>query len=159
MKDFFISYASANRRWAEWIAWVIEEARYSVVLQAWDFLPGRNFVLAMHEASCTTRKTIVVLSEAYLLAEYTRPEWAAAFARDPAGERRMLIPVRVTPCDPDGLLKAVVFVDLVGLDVDQAKRALLAAISNDERTKPARQPPFPGARQPESPSGAPTYPG
>ncbi len=26
MKDFFISYNSADRTWAEWIAWQLEEA-------------------------------------------------------------------------------------------------------------------------------------
>jgi hypothetical protein len=45
VKDFFISYNSADRNWAEWIAWQLEEAAYSVVIQAWDFRPGGNFVL------------------------------------------------------------------------------------------------------------------
>lgn len=42
MKDFFISYNSADRTWAEWIAWQLEEAGYTTVLQAWDFRPGSN---------------------------------------------------------------------------------------------------------------------
>ena len=33
-KDFFVSYSGADRAWAEWIAWVLEEAGYTVVLQA-----------------------------------------------------------------------------------------------------------------------------
>jgi hypothetical protein len=40
-RDFFISYTQADRAWAEWIAWQLEEARYTTVLQAWDFAPGR----------------------------------------------------------------------------------------------------------------------
>ena len=43
MKDFFISYNTADRDWAEWIAWTLEEAGHSVVIQAWDFRPGENF--------------------------------------------------------------------------------------------------------------------
>ena len=31
MKHFFISYNSADRSWAEWIAWHLEEAGYEVV--------------------------------------------------------------------------------------------------------------------------------
>jgi hypothetical protein len=27
MKDFFISYNKADRQWAEWIAWQLQEAR------------------------------------------------------------------------------------------------------------------------------------
>jgi len=44
MKDFFISCNSADRAWAEWIAWQFEEAGYTTVLQAWDFRPGFSFV-------------------------------------------------------------------------------------------------------------------
>jgi hypothetical protein len=39
-KDFFVSYSGADRAWAEWIAWVLKEERYIVVLQVWDFRPG-----------------------------------------------------------------------------------------------------------------------
>ena len=30
MKDFFISYNSADQQWAEWIAWQLEEAGYKI---------------------------------------------------------------------------------------------------------------------------------
>jgi hypothetical protein len=29
--DFFISYTQADRAWAEWIAWALEEAGYKVL--------------------------------------------------------------------------------------------------------------------------------
>ncbi|HQR35625.1 MAG TPA: toll/interleukin-1 receptor domain-containing protein, partial [Blastocatellia bacterium] len=32
-KDFFISYNKADRAWAEWIAWQLEEAAFSVVIE------------------------------------------------------------------------------------------------------------------------------
>ena len=41
-KDAFVSYTGVDRRWAEWIAWVLEEAGHTVALQAWDFRPGSN---------------------------------------------------------------------------------------------------------------------
>jgi phage replication-related protein YjqB (UPF0714/DUF867 family) len=40
--DFFISYTGKDQKWAEWIAWHLEEAGYSTVLQAWDFHASRN---------------------------------------------------------------------------------------------------------------------
>jgi hypothetical protein len=123
----FISYNKADRDWAEWIAGVIEGAGYEPILQAWHFRPGENFVLRMHEATAETNITIAVLSEAYLKAEYTQPEWAAAFARDPKGKERHLIPVRVTACSPTGLLAQIIYVDLVGLNEHDAERALLKA--------------------------------
>jgi hypothetical protein len=42
MKDFSISYTKADQAWAAWIAWTLEAAGYSTVIQAWDFLPGSN---------------------------------------------------------------------------------------------------------------------
>src|SRR5689334_16512978 len=80
MKDFFISYTGNDRTWAEWLAWVLEEAGYSVVIQAWDFRPGGNFVLDMQKATEANR-TIAVLSSLYLQKPFPQSEWAAAFAQ------------------------------------------------------------------------------
>ncbi|MCP4660534.1 MAG: toll/interleukin-1 receptor domain-containing protein, partial [bacterium] len=63
VKDFFISYNRADRTWAEWLAWILDEGGYSVVIQAWDFRPGGNFVLEMHRAARNTRYTAMVLSQ------------------------------------------------------------------------------------------------
>ncbi|MCH8296131.1 TIR domain-containing protein [Candidatus Poribacteria bacterium] len=144
MKDFFISYNRADKEWAEWIAWVLEEDGYTVVIQAWDFRPGGNFVLDMQRAAAETEKTIAVLSDNYLDAEYTQPEWAAAFARDPQGKERTLIPYRVKECIPMGLLKPIGYVDLVNLSELPARKAVLGAF--DKRAKPADAPAFPGAK-------------
>ncbi len=141
-KDFFISYNGADQRWAEWIAWQLEEAAYSVILQAWDFLPGSNFVVQMDRALTLAPRMIAVLSPQYLSALYTQPEWAAAFRRDPKGEQSLLIPVRVQPCEVTGLLGPIVYVDLVGRDEVTARQRLLAAIRH-ERAKPAQAPAFP----------------
>ena len=59
-KDFFISYNGADRQWAEWIAWQLEAAGYTTVIQAWDFRPGSNFVLEMQKASEQVERTIAV---------------------------------------------------------------------------------------------------
>ena len=48
--------------------------------------------------------------------EFTQPEWNAAFAQDPTGERGLLLPIRVRDCALGGLLSQIVYVDLVGLD-------------------------------------------
>ncbi len=142
MKDFFISYNKDDKQWAEWMAWTLEEADYEVYIQAWDFRPGSHFINEMHKATTGTDKTIMVLSPSYLEAEYTHPEWQAAFAIDPRGELRKLVPFRVRECSPGGLLTQVVYVDLVGLSEADAKLALLGAFS--DRAKPPKKPSFPG---------------
>jgi len=140
--DFFVSYTSADRPWAEWIAWELEHAGYSVIVQAWDILPGANFPLAMHDAARTAGRTIAVLSPAFLESRYCAPEWAAAFREDPTGARRKLVPVRVRECQPDGTLGSVVYVDIVGLSEVASRAALLAGVTS--RAKPADAPSFPG---------------
>jgi TIR domain/Phosphorylase superfamily len=156
LKDFFISYNKADRAWAVWIAWQLEQVGYSVVIQAWDFRPGSNFVLEMDKASQQAHRTIAVLSPDYLDARYTRAEWAGAFRRDPTGEQGILVPVRVQPCHLQGLLSSIVFIDLVGHDEVSARETLLQGVRSG-RTKPdipptfpgkSQQPPFPGTQRP-----------
>src|SRR5579862_4090236 len=62
-KDFFISYTSADRTWAEWIARQLEQEGYTTLIQAWDFRPGSDdFVQEMDSATRTARRIIAVLS-------------------------------------------------------------------------------------------------
>lgn len=142
-RDFFISYNRADRAWAEWIAWQLEEAGHTTVLQAWDFVPGSNFVAEMDKAAQQASRTIAVLSRDYLAASFTQAEWASAFAGDPTGAARKLVPVRVAKCDVRGLLGQVVYLDLVGLEKDEARERLLVGVG--ERLKPSEAPAFPGA--------------
>src|SRR5262245_15915328 len=118
--DFFISYTHVDRFWAEWIAWQLEAAGYTTVIQAWDFRPGANFVWAMQRAAAESERTIAVLSPAYLQSGFTAAEWAAAFARDPTGTRGLLLPVRIHDCEPQGILPQIVYIDLVGLEEEAA---------------------------------------
>ncbi|MHC1595118.1 MAG: toll/interleukin-1 receptor domain-containing protein, partial [Methanotrichaceae archaeon] len=158
MKDFFISYNRADKNWAEWIAWQLEETGYTTILQAWDFRPGSNFVLEMDRASQEAERTIAVLSPDYPSAIYTKPEWAAAFAEDPTGENGTLLPVRIEECELKGLMRQVIYIDLVGLDEDAAKKALLGGIPR-ERIKPSKSPGFPGTVKvkPRFPGALPPY--
>ena len=157
MKNFFISYNQADRRWAEWIAWHLEEAGYTTILQAWDFRPGSNFVLKMQKASQDAERTIAVLSPNYLTAQFTQPEWAAAFAQDPTGEKGLLIPIRVRECDLKGLIHQIIYIDLIGLEEDAAKDELLKGISVG-RAKPVNTPDFPGGASSAVPR-RPRFPG
>ena len=87
-KDFFISYTGADVGWAQWLAWILDEEGHSVHVQAWDFVPGTNWVAQMQEGTRAER-TIVLLSDAYLHgSEFGAAEWYAAFREDPVGAQR-----------------------------------------------------------------------
>lgn len=71
--DFFISYTQADLPWAEWIAWLLEEDGHRVLIQAWDFVAGSNWVKSMHDGTTKATRTIAVLSRAYLNSVTGRP--------------------------------------------------------------------------------------
>jgi hypothetical protein len=156
--DFFVSYTQADQGWAEWIAWQLEAAGYSTVVQAWDFVPGSDWAHQMQRATTTARQTIAVLSAAYLESAYGEAEWRVAFAEDPTGEDRLLLPVRVENVQPPGLLQTRGYVDLVGLSRQTARARLLEGIRPPRR--PEREPPFPGSPAARLPAagGEPRFP-
>jgi hypothetical protein len=143
-KDFFISYTSADLRWAEWIADQLEGAGYSTVLQAWDFRPGDNFVVRMSQALIAAERVLAVFSSAYFDSAYATDEWTAALVRAEHAIDRLL-PVRVERCRIPPLVANRVYIDLVGLDEPAAEASLLAGISKG-RGKPPGKRPFPGAK-------------
>lgn len=142
---FFVSYTEIDREWAIWIAWCLEEAGYRVIIQDWDFRAGNNFVLLMDEALKACDRVVAVLSPNFMASRFAAAEWAAAFKRDPRGEKGILVPVRVVECEPVGLLGQVIHVNLVGLAAESARETLLRKLQAG-RAKPKRKPPFPGAR-------------
>jgi hypothetical protein len=156
--DYFISYTGADAKWAEWIAWVLEEKQNcTTILQAWDFVPGSNFVLEMHKAAASASRTIAVLSPDYLRSTFAKPEWAAAVAQDPEGLQRKLVPVMVRDCTPDGLLIPIVHIKLMNLSQEAAEDVLVKGLLGG-RQKPAQAPAFPGRQSPDEKAPKP-FPG
>ncbi|MFF7753479.1 TIR domain-containing protein [Streptomyces sp. NPDC007971] len=158
--DFFISYSPADERWASWIAWTLEEAGYRTVLQAWDFVPGTNFVDFMDRGVSESAAVIAVLSHNYERSRYGRMEWQAALRADPDAPERRLLTVRVEDIPVEGLLATITYVDLVPVtDPSAARDLLLTRVRQalDGRARPALRPDYPGGAGPLAPS-APAMP-
>ena len=98
-RDFFVSYTRVNEAWARWIVVELERAGHTTVVQAFDFRPGADFVHEMQEAMASAARTIAVLSPAYFGSRFAGSEWRPAFAKDPRGERGLLVLVRVQSCE------------------------------------------------------------
>ncbi|HSK77501.1 MAG TPA: TIR domain-containing protein, partial [Thermoanaerobaculia bacterium] len=135
---------------------MLEEAGYTTRSQAWDFQAGNNFVVEMHRAASDAERTLAVLSPDYEKSLFGMAEWTAAFAQDPSGEKGKLLPVRVREMKPGGLLKAIVYIDLVGKTEPAARERLLQGLVRG-RAKPARKPVYPGDSRPRFP-GEPVAP-
>ena len=144
----FVSYTPADEGWASWIAWELESAGYRVVLQAWDFVPGTNFVDFMDRGVAGAGAVIAVLSRSYLSSRFGRWEWQTAILADPGDPAAKLITVRVEDCPIEGLLSTITYVDLVGAPDPATARDLLLTRVNHTlagRAKPGARPPFPNA--------------
>ena len=161
-RDFLVSFNRADRAWATWIAWALEEAGYSVFFQDWDF--RGNFVEHMTRAHQQAQRTLAVLSDHYLGSDFTLAEWSARFAQDPAAREDRLVPVKVGPLADEGVLGPLVYADLTGCDEAEARERLLGrvakAVDASHRPKPAAPPGFPGGAERQVPAkpGFPTAP-
>ncbi|WP_433733642.1 TIR domain-containing protein [Nocardia sp. CA-129566] len=141
-RDFFISYSPADERWATWLAWQLESAGYTTLIQAWDFVPGTNFIDFMDRGVRDSAVVLVVLSENYLGSYYGTMEWQAAYRTDPG----KLMPVRIAECALEGLLATITYLDLVRVpSADEARRILLERVGHllTGRAKPPSEPGFP----------------
>ncbi|HEY3896423.1 MAG TPA: TIR domain-containing protein [Pseudonocardiaceae bacterium] len=140
--DFFISYSPADERWASWAAWHLEAAGHRTLIQAWDFVPGTNFIDFMDRGVREAAVVVAVLSRNYRESRYGSMEWQAALRTD----RAKLITVRIEDCPLDGLLATITYVNLVGVtDPSAAREMLLRDLRHAlaGRAKPAQAPGFP----------------
>ena len=149
-RDFFVSHAGADRAWAEWVAWQLEQAEYNVELDVWDWAAGRNFVTAMSDALDRCARVVALVSSAYLdRSRYTTEEWSAAVVHVPGMRDGRLVPVRVEDVPVEqmpAVLRPLIFCDVFGVDAGQARQALLAAVAGPRR--PDGEPVFPGRAVP-----------
>jgi len=159
--DFFISYTRVNQAWAEWISFVLEEAGYKVLVQAWDSTPGRNWPRFIRDGIRDAAAILVVLTPEYLASEGGSAEWEAVWASDLRGDDRRLVPVLIEPSDDrdQALLATRTWIDLsdlaVGSDEAEAGRRLIKGVveARAGRAKPTVPPGFPRRPAP-GPAGA-----
>jgi hypothetical protein len=140
--DFFISFGKPDLAWANWISYTLEDNGYTTINQVQDFRPGHNVFHQMQRGAEADR-TIMVFSPDYFGRNFPESELSAAYVKDPVGVRRTLLPVMVRKCTPPGLLAPIVFIDLVGLNRDEARDKLLDGLAL-RRPIPTTEPPFPG---------------
>lgn len=144
---FLISYTACDLAWAEWIGTRLEQGGYQIILRDWDIRPGQNFVLEMDDAIKRSTRILLVITPAYLKSD-AFVEWAAAFRDDPRGKLGQVLPVRVELCNPKGILGALVPIDLVQLDEQEATRRLMDGVF--QKRSRSTNASFPGASTTQS---------
>lgn len=132
--DFFISYTSSDKGWAEWIAWQIKQSGRSVRIQAWHWNPGNDWVTEIQNNLKTCARMIAVLSPDYLKSAHGQAEWNVFYAKDADGTKGLLVPVRVARCELENLHRTRSYIDFVGNDEATCLRDLLQGIDPHEPT-------------------------
>ncbi|MGW0802844.1 WD40 domain-containing protein [Nonomuraea sp. NPDC002799] len=157
--EIFVSYSPADTAWATWIAWELEAAGYRTMIQAWDFVPGTNFIDFMDRGVSEAQLVVAVLSRHYLTSRYGRMEWQAALRADPDNPSNKLVTIRLEDVQVEGLLSTITWVDLLGVgDPGQARALLLGRVREalSGRAKPEAAPAFPDGSSVPAPT--PTLP-
>jgi hypothetical protein len=137
--DFFISHAGRDTGWAEWLAWQLQEAGWTVELDVWDWAPGEDFVARMAAALERADRLLAVCTETYFASAFGGAELRAAFAQHAVVEGR-IVPVLVEPVTLPALYAPLIRLDLTNLDEAAAAARLRARLAGGRPTGP---PPFP----------------
>ncbi|MFF1297539.1 MULTISPECIES: FxSxx-COOH system tetratricopeptide repeat protein [unclassified Streptomyces] len=151
--NLYISYAGPDRAWAEWAAWQLQDAGYTVELDVWHWRAGDGPVGRMNRA-LERGRVVALCSEAYFEpGRFTADEWSAAMAA-----RGRFVPVRLDDVVVPPILSGLLAPNLSGLGVEEARAALLQAVGGPHR--PPSMPEFPGGtRARRSSASGPRLPG
>lgn len=126
--DFFISNSHMDKQWAEWIVDCIEKEGFTTFWGERDLAVGDNFMSVIQDYLERADKFIVVLSPAYFASAYCQAEVSSVLLRG-----KNIIPIKISKEQPMGDLAKLLYVDLYGIDKDDAKKRLINAISNDKK--------------------------
>lgn len=121
--DFHINFASADQEWAAWIAKQLSQHGYTTDLAVGD--PDAPGSRTLAEALAAADFVVVVLSPNYLSSTWAESAWEAV----KESEDR-LIPVRIRSFHSASHLAEGRYIDLVGLDTNDAGRKLIDQVRN-----------------------------
>jgi tetratricopeptide (TPR) repeat protein len=145
----FISHAGEDRAWAEWVAWHLTEAGYSIELDSWDWSPGEDFVEHMAQAMDGARIMVSLWSVAYFANTHTRRELQGWLAGPDDGRR--LVCLRLEQVEPPRLYASRIRADLFDRSDEDAVTVLLTATDGAKRPTVAPQRPARGQSRDHGP--------
>ncbi len=110
--DTFISYSHHDKEWVQgWLLPRLEKAGLRVCIDFRDFEPGLPSLVNMENAVERSRKTLIVLTPAWMESEWTTFESLLIQTGDPAGRRARMIPLRLKSCNPPKRIAMLTYVD------------------------------------------------
>jgi tetratricopeptide (TPR) repeat protein len=110
-RDYFISRSTVDAAFAGWIGKLIAAQGKTYIEQSEHF-GHEDFMNAMHKAFLSGARIVALYSQSYLDSKYCVREATEALKGDPANEQQRLIPLRIEPCAPAGMLN-ITYTDLL----------------------------------------------
>jgi len=138
--EVLISYAPVDRMWAEWICTELADAALRPRLQdvsALDAAGDGGNLEALEAALATADYAVALLSHSYVRSLHAAALWQRLSPMHRGAGQRFLIPLRLDSGplpEPFGDWPAV---DLTGLQAEQARDAILAALDRPSPPHPA----------------------
>ncbi|MBA2682139.1 MAG: TIR domain-containing protein [Ktedonobacteraceae bacterium] len=125
--DFYISHHIADHDSAQWIAQQLQKEGYTVT---WSFEYGPASSLDIDTTTLHTQAnyTLALLSQEYMSIDNVQNEWTAILAESQQQGQRLLLPLRVRECTPQGIFASIQYLDLVKQSQDVAREELLQFI-------------------------------
>jgi DNA-binding winged helix-turn-helix (wHTH) protein/pimeloyl-ACP methyl ester carboxylesterase len=135
--DVFISYSSQDQEWVQHeLLKQLEAQGMKVCIDFRDFQPGIPIVKEIERALQTSRKTLLILTPAYLESAWAEIETFVLHTFNPAN--RTLIPLLKEECNPPPHISYLTYVDFTAPgDLDFAWRQLLTALGTPPELEPA----------------------
>ena len=135
--DVFISYSHADEEWVRGeLLPRLEGAGLKVIIDYRDFEPGAPLLTEMERAVLESRKTVLMLTPAYLDSEWTGFENILVQTLDPGAHQRRVLPVILQPCELPLRIRALVYIDLSPPQLSEAQfQRLLTALARDTPTR------------------------
>ncbi len=128
--DAFISYSRKDGDWVrQTLLPRLEGEGLRVCIDTRDFEVGAPSLVNMENAVEHSRKTLLVLTPAWVASQWTAFESLLLQTKDPAGRARRILPLLLKPCRLPGRLKIFTSLDLTDpAQLDAQMGRLVAAI-------------------------------
>lgn len=132
MADIFVSYTSADRGWAHWIAKELASLGHAPHVHEWEINAGEDIYAWMEAHHDSADHILCVFSDEYLKAPYSTLEKNAAAWQAANKRPRFILPVVVKPCRLPTLSDHLLRCELFDLPEDAARRRFTEFMSKRE---------------------------
>ncbi len=147
--DVFVSYSKSDADWTfSWLLPKLKAAGLRVCIDEESFEPGAPVASEIERAVRESRRTLAVLSPAWVASEWAGFESLLVNRQDPNARWRRLIPLLLEPCQPPDRIQLLHWVDLSAEGTREAQlQRVIAAIQGSAALPELRPEAFPEPRQ------------